>query len=319
MRFCRSSSTRYHRHVTRRAWIYFAVVALLWGVPYFFIKVALRDLSPQMVVFVRVAIGAGTLLPVVLLSRGFASLRGRLGWICAYAVLEVIAPFLLISFGEQRITSSLTGILIATEPMFVTLVALRFDPTERVHAGQFLGMLVGLLGVAVLLGVGSQSGGWIAGAAMVIGATLTYALGALVIKHRLSDLSPLVAVTASLSISAVVLAVPAAFALPHSMPSLGTVAALLILGVACTGVAFIAFFSLIGLAGARRATLITYASPVFAVFLGVLAAGDPFTVWTALGLVLVLSGSWFATSAAGSERQEIASGRFVTETGSDGA
>ena len=145
--------------MTRRAWIYFALVAGLWGVPYFFIKLALRDLSPPAVVFIRVALGAGTLLPVVALAGGFAPLRGSWRWVVTYATLEVVAPFLLIAFGEQRITSSLTGILIATEPMFVTLLAFRFDHTERVSRRQLGGMTVGLIGVAVLLGVGSQGAG----------------------------------------------------------------------------------------------------------------------------------------------------------------
>jgi drug/metabolite transporter (DMT)-like permease len=284
--------------MTRRAWIYFVLVTLLWGVPYFFIKIALRDLSPPVVVFVRVAIGALVLIPAVVTSGGFGAVRGRLHWVAGFALFEVCAPFLLISFGEQRITSSLTGILIATEPMFLSLLALRFDRSERGNPRQVVGMVIGLLGVVVLLGLGAQGPNWVAGSVMILLATACYACGALLIKNTLADISPLVVAATGLSMSAVVLAVPAAGALPGALPSGSTVFALIVLGVACTGAGFIAFFTLITLAGARRATFITYVSPVVAVFLGVVAAGDRFTLTTGVGLVLIVAGSLFGTTSA---------------------
>jgi drug/metabolite transporter (DMT)-like permease len=287
--------------MTRRAWLYFALVTLLWGIPYFFIKVALRDLEPPVVVFVRVAIGALVLVPVVVATSSFRALQGRIMALAGFGLLEVVAPFLLISFGEQRISSSLAGILIATEPMFISLLALRFDHSERSGRRQAIGMVVGLVGVVVLLGLGGQGAGWAAGAVMILLATGCYACGALIIKNYLSDVSPLTVAAGGLSGSAVVLAVPAAFSLPAAFPSGETVIALLILGIACTGAGFIAFFNLIGEAGARRASFITYVSPVVAVALGVTAGGDRFTVTTAGGLALILIGSLFGTSGAVTE------------------
>jgi drug/metabolite transporter (DMT)-like permease len=281
--------------MTPRAWLYFLLVTILWGVPYFFIKIALHDVSPPVVVFIRVAIGAVVLVPVVLVRGGFSRLRGRVVPLAGFGLLEVVAPFLLISFGEQRISSSLTGILIATEPMFISLLALRFDHSERSGGRQLAGMLIGLAGVVVLLGLNAQGEGWVAGATMILLATACYACGALIIKNYLSDISPLTVAAGGLGGSAVILALPAALALPSTAPSGGTVAALLILGIACTGAGFIAFFTLIAEAGARRASFITYVSPVVAVSLGVAAAGERFTLTTAIGLVLILLGSLFGT------------------------
>jgi drug/metabolite transporter (DMT)-like permease len=185
--------------------------------------------------------------------------------------------------------------------MFISILALRFDHSERGGRRQAVGMLVGLVGVVVLLGLGGQGAGWAAGAAMILLATGCYACGALVIKNYLSDVSPLTVAAGGLSGSAVVLTVPAAFALPSALPSGETMIALLILGIACTGAGFIAFFSLIAQAGARRASFITYVSPVIAVALGVTAGGEHFTWTTAGGLALILTGSLFGTAAGAGE------------------
>jgi drug/metabolite transporter (DMT)-like permease len=301
--------------MTRRAWLYFVLVTLLWGIPYFFIKIALRDLEPPVVVFVRVAIGALVLVPVVLATSGFGALRGRVLALAGFGVLEVVAPFLLISFGEERISSSLTGILIATEPMFISLLALRFDHSERSGRRQAAGMVIGLAGVAVLLGLSGQGAGWAAGAVMILLATACYACGALVIKNYLSDISPLTVAAGGLSGSAVVLAAPAAFALPSALPSSETAVALVVLGIACTGAGFIAFFSLIAQAGARRASFITYVSPVVAVGLGVTAGGEHLTWTTAAGLALILTGSLFGTSGGTATAQTSVEPAPASESG----
>lgn len=290
----RKGLARYDTGMDRRALFLFALVTLLWGIPYFLIKVALHDLSPGMIAFVRVVVGAATLLPLMRGGR-LTFVRGRLGWLVLLAALEVAIPFTLISTGEQQISSSLTGILIATEPMFVTLLAGRFDVSERVRGGQLGGMVIGLVGVAVLLGVGLSSASGIAGAVMVLLATVSYALGALLIKWRFSDASPVGVTAVTLLLSAVVLAVPALMSVPHTLPSPSTLGALLVLGSACTSLGFLAFFALITRIGARRATVITYVTPAVAVLLGVALRGEPFTAATVAGLALVLFGSWLTT------------------------
>lgn len=299
----------YHTVMPPRAWLYFCTVALLWGVPYFLIKIALGDLSPAMVVFARVAIGAVTLLPVAAVSGTIPDFRGRMGWILLLAALEIAIPFTLIATGEQWISSSLTGILIATEPLFVAAIAFRVDISERVSGQQLFGMVVGLAGVVMLLGLSTGGRNALLGAIMILLATLSYAGGALLIKVKLCDVSPIGVVAATLVASSVVLSVPALFSLPTSMPSTGTIVAMLVLGTACTGIAFLAFFRLIAIAGAGRATLITYVAPAIAVLAGVAARGETFSAATAGGLALILAGSWLGTmkrrdSRAGETRNE---------------
>lgn len=281
--------------MNRRAWILFVAVCLLWGIPYFLIKLALHDLTPLSVAFVRIAIGAAVLLPVALQQKMLTQLRGRWAALVALALVEIAAPFVLIASGEQWVSSALTAVLIATEPMFVALLALRFDHSERVGPWQLGGMTIGLAGVAVLLGVGGLGRHALAGAAMILLATLAYAAGALLIKRRFNDLPATGVVASSLAVSGVLLAAPGILSLPHSLPSGTTISALLVLGVACTGLGFIAFFSLIGEVGAGRATVITYVTPAIAVLLGVIANGEVFTATSALGLILILTGSWLAT------------------------
>lgn len=281
--------------MSRRAWFFFVLVSILWGVPYFFIKVALHDLTPSMIAFTRVVIGTVTLLPIALSTGALRKLRGRLGSVVLLSLLEVVVPFLLIATGEQRISSSLTGILIASEPMFIALLAIRFDIAERVGARQFGGLLVGLIGVVVLLGLDLSGKGALVGAGMVLLATFCYAAGALLMKLRFSDVPFVAVATASLGLSAVFLAVPGLITLPPTFPAGATVVSVVILGIACTAAGFVAFFVLISLAGAGRATTITYVAPAVAVLFGVVIGGESFGLSTAAGLGLILAGSWVAT------------------------
>ncbi len=283
--------------MTPRAWLFFCIVSVLWGIPYFFIKIAVAELSPLVVVFVRVAIGALVLLPVALHGGALQRLRGRLGTIVALAGFQVVAPFLLITFGELSISSSLTGILIATEPLIIALLALRLDRTERISGWRLIGLLVGMLGVVLALGVDLGSPALLRGAALVLLASVSYSISPLLVKRWFADVPPLGISTAMLAVSAVALTVPAAFALPRAAPSPQVLAALATLGVACTSLGFISFYVLIGLAGPTRAGVIAYASPAVALALGVGLRGEPFTAPIAAGFALILAGSWLGTRA----------------------
>jgi drug/metabolite transporter (DMT)-like permease len=282
--------------VTRRAWLLFVAISLLWGLPYFFIKVAVQELDPAVIVFVRVSLAALALLPWALARGAFAHLRGRWRLIVALAVLEIVLPFLLIAWGELHITSSLAGLLIAADPLFVALLALRFDHSERVDGLRLLGLLVGLLGVAVLLGL-DVAGSPLAllGAGMVLTAALCYGAGALLIKHALSDIPQLGGITAALGIAAVLLAPLALTRLPAAPPSAPVVASLLALALACTALGFVTYFGLIAEAGASRASVITYVNPAVAVALGVAILGEPLTAAMVAGFLLVLVGCVLST------------------------
>jgi drug/metabolite transporter (DMT)-like permease len=292
--------------MTRRAWLLFAAVSLLWGVPYLFIKVAVEELPPVTVVFVRVAMAALLLWPVAARRGALRGLRGRLPWLVVIALLEIAVPFTLISVGEQHITSSLTGLLIASLPLFVALLALRFDPAERVGGTRLLGLVVGIGGVAALLGV--DIGGnpaQLFGAAMVLLATLSYATSTLVVKHAFSDAPMLGAVTAATLIAAVLLAPFAVAFTPARMPSLHVTLALVGLGVLCTAAALTLFFTLIVEAGPSRAAVITYLNPAVAVALGVAILDEPLTAAMVAGFVLIIAGSWLSTRAAARRPAEV--------------
>lgn len=282
--------------MNRRAWLYFLAVSLLWGIPYFFIKVALRDLGPVAIAFVRVAIGAAVLLPLALRSGSLARIRERWPQAIVLGLVEVATPFALIPAGEESIPSSLAGILIATEPLMIALVAIPFDPSERVGRMRLLGLFVGLAGVVVMLGLGGGGGVSLLGAALILLATLGYSIGALLVKRWFSDVPSIGVATSTLCVGAVALLIPAALGAPHTVPSGATIVALLILGVGCTAVGLLCFFLLIGEVGAGRAAVITYVAPVVATALGVGLAGELFTPSTAVGFALILLGSWLSTA-----------------------
>jgi drug/metabolite transporter (DMT)-like permease len=282
--------------MTRRAWLLFAAVSLLWGVPYLFIKVAVAEVPPVTVVFARVALAAALLGPVAARRGALRGLRGRLPQLVVLSLLEITIPFLLISMGEQRITSSLAGLLIAAMPLFVALLALRFDAAERVTGARLLGLLLGIGGVAALLGI--DLGGdltQVAGAAMVLLATLCYATSTLLVKRAFSDVPMLGVVTVATAISSLLLA-PFALALtPARLPSLNVVLALAALGVLCTAAGLLAYFALIVEAGPSRAAVITYMNPAVAVALGVAVLGEPLTGGIVAGFLLIIAGSWLST------------------------
>lgn len=282
--------------MTRRAWLMFAAVSLLWGVPYLFIKVAVAELPPVTVVFARVAMAAVVLWPVAARRGALRGLRGRIPQLVLLSLLEITIPFLLISMGEQHITSSLTGLLIAALPLFVALLALRFDAAERVGGLRLLGLVVGIGGVAALLGI--DIGGdraQLFGAAMVLLATSCYAASTLVVKRAFTGAPMLGVATAATMIASVLLAPFAVALTPARLPSLHVALALVALGVLCTAAALTVFFALIVEAGPSRAAVITYLNPAIAVALGVAVLGEPLTVAIIAGFLLIIAGSWLST------------------------
>jgi drug/metabolite transporter (DMT)-like permease len=282
--------------MTRRAWLMFAAVSLLWGVPYLLIKVAVAELPPVTVAFARVAMAAAVLWPVAARRGALRGLRGRLPQLVLLSLLEITIPFLLISMGERQIASSLTGLLIAALPLFVALLALRFDAAERVGGLRLLGLVLGIGGVATLLGIDvGGDAAQLGGAAMVLLATSCYAASTLVVKRAFTGASTLGVATAATMIASMLLA-PFALALtPARLPSLHVALALVALGVLCTAAALTLFFALIVEAGPSRAAVITYLNPAIAVALGVAVLGEPLTVAIIGGFLLIIAGSWLST------------------------
>jgi drug/metabolite transporter (DMT)-like permease len=283
--------------VSRRAWTAFAIVSFLWGIPYLLIKVAVDDgVSPAFLAWARCAIGAAVLIPFAWKMGALKGLRARWRWLLAFTVIEIVLPWPLLAMGEQRVDSSLAAILVASVPLIVATLALRFDKSERASGSRLVGMLVGLAGVVALLGIDvAGEPREIVGAGLVLLVAVCYAIGPMIINLRLRDAHPVGMITASLMIATVVLTPAAMFTAPSEMPSGDAVASMITLGVACSALAFVFFFRLIAEAGPSRGTIITYVNPVVAVTLGVTLLDEPLTAGAVAGLFLILAGSWLAT------------------------
>jgi drug/metabolite transporter (DMT)-like permease len=271
-------------------------LAALWGASYLFIKVSLDDLGPVEIVFARTALASLVLAPVALRRGAFAPLRRAWRWIPLLAVVQIVAPFLLITVGEQHISSSLAGILVSAAPIFTALLALRFDHAERSRGWRLVGVVLGIAGVGLLFGVDLTGGTEQAlGGLAVLLASLGYAIGALLLKHRLKGVPPVGIVASTMGVSALILVPALPFALPHShAPGLDTVGAMLALGIGATGLAFLIFYTLIADVGPARASIVAYVAPGFAVFYGALLLDESIGVGTVVGLVLILGGSYLA-------------------------
>lgn len=284
--------------MTRRGWALFIALGLIWGIPYLLIKVAVRDLTPASLVFLRTALGAALLLPAVARHGNARALLARWRPIALFTIVEMGIPWLLLSDAERRVTSSLAGLFMASVPLIGAVLSRVAGRHERLGARRLVGLLVGLAGVVALLGLDLGRGDALAIVELAIVA-LGYAVGPLIISRRLSDVPVLDVVTASLALCAIAYAPAGLATLPASMPGLEVIGAVVVLGVACTAVAFLLFFRLIAEVGPVRATVITYVNPAVAVAAGVALLGEPFTLGTGLGFVLILAGSWLATGPAG--------------------
>jgi drug/metabolite transporter (DMT)-like permease len=277
----------------RRAWTLLIVLGAIWGSSYLFIKIGLRDLSPGMVSWARVALGAVVIAAIAAPRGAFSGLREKLGVLVLVAIIQVAGPFLLIAAGEEEITSSLTGILVSSAPVWTALLAVWVDDEERSQGLRLAGVILGIAGVAVLLGVDLGGSKVIGGLAVVL-AALGYAIGGFMVKRQFSDAQPVGVAAAVLIVSTIVLLPVALLTAPGAVPSLGPVAAVTALGVLGTGVAFVIFYDLIATVGPARAFIVTYLAPGFAVIYGTTFLDEAITAATIAGLVLILAGSYLA-------------------------
>lgn len=283
--------------MTWRAWLAFAALSVIWGLPYLFIKLAVAEISPVGVAFARVALGAAILLPIAWRSGALRSAAAHWRPVLAFALAELVVPFPLISLGERWISSSLTAILIATLPFGVMLMAPLFGLRERFDARRIAGLACGFAGVVVLLGVDAVQGplGWL-GVACVVVATCGYAAGSLIVQRHLHGVDEFGAVALSLAVTAVILLPPTLLTLPERVPSMLALGSIAVLGVVCTAIALWLYFYLVTQAGAARATVFTYFNPAVATLLGIAVLGEPFHATLIAGMGLILAGSWTATA-----------------------
>ena len=284
--------------MSSRAWLFFAAVSFLWGIPYLFIKIAVDDgVPPIFLAWARVALGAAILVPFAWRRGLLGSLRGH-GWVLVvYATIEVAIPWPLIGFGEQRVSSSLAAILIAAAPLVVAVLALRFDDTERAGGWRLAGLLIGFAGVVALMGIDvAGSSDLLIGAGAVVLAAVCYGIGPMIQKLRLSEVEPIGLMAAALAFCTVALAPLAAADPPDGMPSGDALASIAVLGIGSTALALAFFGSLVAEVGPGRALVITYVAPIVAVAAGVIVLDESPGPGSLLGLLLILAGSWLATS-----------------------
>jgi drug/metabolite transporter (DMT)-like permease len=274
----------------------FGLLSAFWGASYLFIKVALEDdIAPAFIVFARCALAAMVLLPAAAHIGALTGLRERLGPLVVLAFVQVTVPFMLITIGEQEISSSLTGILVASAPIFTFLLAFVLPGAERAGALSLLGVAIGIGGVGLLLGLDAPGGtSAVVGGLLVVLATLGYGIGAWFLKRRLPGVQPVGAVGATSAATALMVLPLAAFQVPDHAPDIDAIGALVALGVLGTGLAFVFFYSLVASEGPAKASLVAYVAPAFSVVYGVTLLDERFTVATAAGLVLIVGGSWIA-------------------------
>jgi drug/metabolite transporter (DMT)-like permease len=279
--------------MSRRGWALFIAMCVIWGIPYLLIKVAVSDLDPVTLVLSRTVIGAVILLPIAAARGALLPVLPYWKWIVAYTAIEVALPWFLVSHAELRVSSSLTGLLVAATP-FVGVVLGRLTGSDRFDARRLFGLVVGFVGVAALVGfnVSVQD----LGAAGEIGlVAICYAVGPAIVSRRLSNVPSLGVVAASLVLPAIVFAPLGLTHLPAAVPPPQVLVAVALLGVVCTALAFLLFFALIAEVGPVRATVITYVNPAVALALGVALLGEPLTIGAGVGFALVLVGLFLAT------------------------
>jgi drug/metabolite transporter (DMT)-like permease len=281
-----------------------AGLAALWGASYLLIKYALESFDPAAIVFLRTALASLVLFIVLRIQGGpardaLAEVRARPWKALLLGGIAITAPFLLITYGELEVPSGLTAVLIAPASLFVALFAPFLDPSEAIHRRQALGLVVGLVGVAVLVGVESVSTvNEFLGAIAILGAAACYALSSFVVKNDYRHLPAIAVSWVSVTAGALLTLPVAIIEAPTATPDLRAVLSLLVLGFGGTALAFVIFYKLIAEVGAARASLVSYLAPGVALTYGALLLDEQITVTAVIGLVLILGGVFLASRAS---------------------
>jgi drug/metabolite transporter (DMT)-like permease len=283
--------------MTRRGWVLFAAMAFIWGIPYLFIKIAVGELTPASLVFLRTLLGTVLLLPLAVARSGVTPLFRQWRWILLYTFVEVALPWFLISDAELRLSSSLTGLLLAATPSIGAILAWATGGDDRFDRRRIAGLALGFLGVGALVGLDVRVSE-LSAIGEVLLVALGYGIGATIISRKLSRMPSLGVVAASLLVTALLYAPVGIAQLPPTLPTPQVLLAVAVLGVICTALGFVIFFALIGEVGSARATVIAYVNPAVAIALGVTLLHEPFTVGIAIGFVLIVLGSVLATRRA---------------------
>lgn len=303
-------STAAGSHMSRRAWILFTSMALIWGIPYLFIKIAVTEISPAVVVGGRTIIAALVLLPIAARAGALRPALRAWPFVTAFALVEMAVPWLLLGHAEQRVTSGFAGLMIAAVPIVGTVVSSLMGEHHALSRVRLLGLGTGVVGVAALVGLDSLTGSVDAlGVVELLVVAVCYAVGPAIAARTLSHVPSIGVIALSLGLVGLLYLPATAVGLSAGMPSAKVVASVLVLALVCTALAFVLFFDLIAEAGPVRATVITFVNPAVAVLLGLAVLGEPLTWGILVGFPLVLLGSYWATRAP---RTPVATGSPAT-------
>jgi drug/metabolite transporter (DMT)-like permease len=283
-----------HVAMSRRAWAAFVAVALLWGVPYLFIRIAVGEVSPVFVAWVRLVIAAAVLIPFAAYRGSLPKAFARWRWVLLLGSYYMALAWTLIPIAERVLPSSLTAIMIAGVPIMVTLINLRRD---RPSPLRIAGLGLGFAGVAALVGLDVGIGpSQLFAVACVVVVLVCYASGPVMTSRKLKGIDPVAISALAAAFAALILTPIVVFQLPGRVPSSGVIGSLAGLGFLCSAVALVAWFFLIQEAGPNRATIVIYINPVIAVLAGVAVLHEHIGVVSLAGMVLILAGSWLATT-----------------------
>lgn len=285
--------------VSARAWGLYALMAVLWGIPYLFIKEAVDSFSPAAIVAGRTLLGAAVLLPIALHRRALRPALKLWPWVLAFGAIEMAGPFFLLSHAEQTLPSGLTGLLVATVPLFAAGIALARGDRTMLSPARALGLAVGFAGVVVIVaGPGlavADPATALAAVGEVLLVALLYATAPFIVATKLAHVPSLGTITLSLLVVGVAY-LPFALLTQHEVPTVRSGVSLAALGIFCTALAFLGFFALIGEVGPARAPLFTYVNPIVAILLGVLVLGESLSLGLLVGFPLVIVGCWLAAT-----------------------
>jgi drug/metabolite transporter (DMT)-like permease len=279
--------------VSRRGWLLFAALSAIWGVPYLLIRIAVREVPPSDLIFFRTAPVALLLLPFVARRGQLPALIKRWRPLLAYTAVEIMASWLMLFRAEERISSSLAGLLLASVPLVGAVVSRLAGDEDRFDRVQVAGLLLGLVGVALLVGIDVR-GATVVPIAEIAVPAVGYALGPRILNRYFSDLPGLGVVAASLAIAGAFYAPFTVSNWPRHL-SVEVIASLIGLALVPTLLGFLVFFALIGEIGPVRTTVVTYVNPAVALVLGVVFLNEPFTLGLGLGFPLIIAGSVLAT------------------------
>lgn len=286
--------------MSRKGLLLFLIAGTAWGLPYLFIRIAVEDFSTWTIVFSRVVVGAAVLIPIAIYRKALLPALKAWKYVLAYAALEMIGPWFLITEAERVISSGLAGLLVATVPFFGLLIGIFYQKDKSLkHPKTLAGLAIGFIGVILLVGIDAFNGHVsLPHVGMIILAAIGYSVAPVIIATKIPEVSGVAVNGLAMAIVAVVYAVPAMLSLPKEIaanPPAESWLSILGLGVVCSAIAFVAFFRLVREIGSARATLVTYMNMAVAVILGIILLAEPITTGILIGMPLVVVGSVLAT------------------------